>query len=224
MPEPANTVLLAPTTSGGMRITIRDFDAAGRANELACDLPSSGDFKQWSLQQQIVMLKKGAWATSSVADIVWGLAYANALNADVMKGELFPTGPGRWGTSNKYKIKQALRTGRVRGISVEMRDTKENIDLKGCVQKTDLECTVTVAVEGWTAPIIRRARLSRWFKEKNPNWQGNPEHMLELNTVAHALEYVEPTATEDDEAPPAPALATAPATIPVVIEGEYVNA
>jgi len=202
MPEPANSTALVPTAVGGMKIIVKDFDAAGRANELSCDLPSTGDFRQWSLQQQIVMLKKGAWATSSVPDIVWGLAYARSLEADVMKGELFPTGPGRWGTSNKYKIKQALRTGKVLGIQVEITDTKQAIDLPGCVQKTDLECTVTVTVKDWQVPIIRKSRLSRWFKAKNPNWQGNPEHMLELNTVAHALEYVEPTATEDDEAPP----------------------
>lgn len=201
MPEPGNNTSIIPLAGGSMQITVKDFDAAGRATEITCALPDNGNFKMWTLQQQIVMLKKGMWAAASIPDIVWGLAYADALNADVMKGELFPTGPGRWGTSNKYKIKQALRTGKVKGIEVAIKDTGEKIDLKGCVQKTDLECTVTVTVDGWSAPIIRKSKLSRWFKEKNPNWQGNPEHMLELNTVAHALEYVEPTATEDDEAP-----------------------
>jgi hypothetical protein len=201
MPEVCNTTAISPS-GGAYLISVKDFDASGKSTALECEMPTTGDFEKWSLTQQIVMLKRGMWKASSVADIIWGLAYAHRLNADVMRGELFPTGEGRWGTSNKYKIKQALATGRVQGITVEIRDTGEKCELSGCVQKTDLECTVTIKVKDWAEPIVRKARLSRWYKAANPNWKGNPEHMLELNTVAHALEYVEPIATEDDEAPP----------------------
>ena len=193
-------------SKGDFTLTVKDFDAAGRSTELSAPLPTSGNFAEWTLMQQIIMLKRGQWKACSVPDILWGLAYAKNIGADAMKGELFPTGEGRWGTSNKFKIKQALATGNVKGIEVKMRDTGEKIELPGCVQKTDLECTATVTVDGWEKPITRVARLSRWYKKTNPNWQGNPEHMLELNTVAHACEYVAPGGTEEDEAPP---LATA---------------
>jgi hypothetical protein len=183
-------------------VTIKDFDAAGKSTSLSCPLPTDIAFDKWTTLQKMVMLKRGMWKACSIPDILWGVSYAHDIGADPMRGELFPTGDGRWGTSNKYKIKQALRTGKIKGISVDIRDTGEKVDLPGCVQKTDLECTVTVDVDGWAKPIIRKSRLSRWYKSGNPNWKGNPEHMLELNTVAHALEYVEPVATEDDEAPP----------------------
>jgi hypothetical protein len=74
----------------------------------------------------------------------------------------------------------------------------------GCIAKSDIECTVTIKVKGWDQPLVRTARLSRWYKKGNPNWVGNPEHMLELNTIAHAVEYIPGAtgATEEDEAPP----------------------
>jgi hypothetical protein len=203
MPEQANTTALVPV-DGEYQIQIKDFDASGKSTAMSIALPDSGDFNTWSLKQQIVMLKRGMWAAVPIPDILWGIAYAVRLDADPIKGDVFPTGQGRWGTSNKYKIRKANETGNIVGIETEMRDTGEKIDLLKCVQKTDLECTVTISVKGWAKPIVRKARLSRWYKANNPNWQGNPEHMLELNTVAHACEYVPgvPMVTEDDEAPP----------------------
>lgn len=183
-------------------LVVKDYDAAGRCTELSVPMPDSPDFGKWTVVQQIAMLKRGPWQALSLGDIMFGLAYAHSIGADVMKGELFPTGSGRFGTSNKYKIKQALETGRVKFIETAIRDTDEKIDLPGCIQKTDLECTVTIGVKGFEKPVVRRARLSRWYKKNNPNWAGNPEHMLELNTVAHACEYIVPGGTEDDEAPP----------------------
>lgn len=190
---------------GAELVTVKDYDAAGRASEITIPLPKTSDFNTWTLMQQAVMLKRGVWKAASVADIVWGLAYARQIGADVVKGDLFPTGEGRWGTSNKYKIRQAIASGNVAGIEVAMKDLTDPVNLPGCVRNKDLECTVTIHVKGWDKPITRVARLSRWYKATNPNWKGNPEHMLELNTVAHACEYVPGAnlgATEEDEAPP----------------------
>ena len=189
--------------------TITEYDPAGEKKSLIIPMPSSIDFAQWTVLQQVGMLKRGPWSKIMIADIYWGLSYAHRIGADVMKGDLFPTGEGRFGTSNKFKIKQGFATGRIESFEVDIRDTGERIELAGCIQKTDLECTVTLEVKGLKKPIIRKARLSRWFNAKNPNWQGRPEHMLELNTFAHACEYIPgndgiPAAllTEEDEAPP----------------------
>jgi hypothetical protein len=190
---------------GTHQISVKDFDAAGKPTELACPLPTDPHFETWTMIQQMVMLKRGVWSACSLPDIVWGLAYANKIGADPMMGEIFPTGAGRWGTSNKYKIKKALATGNIRSIESVIKELPESAP-EGCASKKDLECTVTIEVAGWSKPIIRKARLSRWFKRGNPNWVGNPEHMLELNTVAHACEFIPggTSATEEDEAPPPP--------------------
>jgi hypothetical protein len=204
MPEPLNSNAIVPTAEGELMISVKEFDAGGRTKELTALMPSSGAFAKWTVMQQVVMLKKGQWKASSISDIVWGLAYADALGADVMKGDLFPTGEGRWGTSNKFKIRKALDTGNVVGIETTIKELDTPFAIEKAGIKRDLECTATIYVKGWEKPIIRRAKLSRWYKPTNPNWQGNPEHMLELNTVAHACEYVPGAvqATEDDEAPP----------------------
>jgi hypothetical protein len=200
MPEPQNSQALVPTAAG-YSLKIRELDASGKATEIEVAVPDNGDFEKWSLMQQVAMLKKGPWKTSPINEIMFAIAYARSLNLDVMRGDVFPTGEGRIGTSNKAKIKLALATGNIEGIvteTVELPDKGPD----GCAAKKDLECTVTIYVKGWKQPIVRKAKLSRWYKPRNPNWVGNPEHMLELNTVAHACEYVHPTATEDDEAPP----------------------
>lgn len=202
MPEPTNTsaITLAPV-EGEYILDIKEFDAGGKQTVLSVKMPTSADFAKWSLMQQVAMLKKGPWKSSPIAEIAYGIVYADRLGLDIMKGDVFPTGEGRIGTSNKAKIKLALATGNIEGIET---NTVE-IDAPGpvgCASKKDLECTVTIHVKGWKSPIVRKSKLSRWYKAKNPNWVGNPEHMLELNTVAHACEYVNPGATEDDEAPP----------------------
>jgi len=198
MPTQESSTALAPI-NGEYMVKVREFDAAGKALELSSNLPTSSEFSTWSVMQQVVMLKKGPWNSQSVPDIVWGLAYARSIGADVMKGDLFPTGGGRWGTSNKFKIRMALATGNITGIQTSFKELPETFN-----GKKDIECTVTISVKGWDTPIKRTAKLSRWFKASNPNWVGNPEHMLELNTVAHACEYVPGAVqvTEDDERPP----------------------
>lgn len=203
MPEQANSTALVPV-DGEYLIKVKDFDAAGKANELSFAIPKTSQFNDWSMVQQVGMLKRGPWAAIQIPDIIIGLMYAKSIDADPFKGDIFPTGPGKWGTSNKYKIRKALDTGNIVGITTAIVDTGDALRLEKCAAKNDLECTVTIYVKGWSQPIVRKARLSRWYKANNPNWQGNPEHMLELNTVAHACEYVPggPSATEDDEAPP----------------------
>lgn len=204
MAEVASTpTTLVPTkVEGEYMLEVREFDAAGKGKSIAVAAPTSSNFAEWSLMQQVIMLKKGTWKGASIPDIIYAIAYAHNMGLDIMQGDVYPSGEGRINTSNKAKIKQALGTGNIEGIEVEIKDTGNPITLVGCSQKTDLECTATIHVKGWKKPIIRKSFLSRWYNARNPNWAGRPEHMLELNTVAHAVEYVNPTATEDDEAPP----------------------
>ena len=186
-----------------MSFTVRTYTADGDVQVYSIPMPDSPDFAKWTLVQQIAALKEGVWKDISINQIMFGLAYAHRIGADPLLGDLFPTGNGRWGTSNKYKIRRALATQKVKGWTTEFRDTGLAWNYRKCLQQTDLECTVTVEVEGFTKPIVRKALLSRWYIEANPNWASRPEHMLELNTLAHAVEYVDLVGTEDDEAPPA---------------------
>lgn len=202
MAEQGNTTALVPV-QGEYMMTVKEFDASGKSTELSAPMPANANFKQWSMMQQAIMLKKGIMKSLPVQEVVFAITYAEGLGLDIMAGDVFSTGDGRIGVSNKAKIKRAMSTKLIEGIEVEIRDTGEAIALAGCSQKTDLECTAKIHVKDWKMPIVRKSRLSRWYKPKNPNWAGNPEHMLELNTVAHAMEYINPMATtEGDEAPP----------------------
>jgi hypothetical protein len=187
----------------GLNFTVKTFKPDGTSESITIPLPDSPDFQKWSFAQQVGMLKNGVWKDQSLQDIIFGLAYAKHIGAEVLEGELFPTGNGRWGTSNKYKIKKGFSTGQILAYTVDTVDTgkplPDTIAAK-CIQKTDLECTVTLKVKMFETPLIRRARLSRWFTASNPNWGSRPEHMLELNTLAHAMEFLVPG--ETDEAPP----------------------
>lgn len=231
MAEQGNSTALA-LTSGEYKIKVNEFDAAGGKQALEVTIPDTSNFGKWSLMQRAVMLKKGSWSKSPVHEIVFAIVYADANGLDILRGDVFSTGEGRIGISNKAKIKLAQASGNIIGIEVVMRDTEEPISLTGCKLKTDLECTATIHVKGWVKPIIRTARLSSWFNGKNPNWAGRPEHMLELNTVAHACEYVPGAvlATEDDEAPPldmpaasVPSLKGKVIKEPQIIEAEVIS-
>lgn len=209
MAEPKNETVIVPDSKGVYQIKVKEFDASGHSTELSVPVPTTVDFDSWSLMQQAVMLKKGMWSKSGINEIIFAIAYAASFHdkngnrvLDIMQGDVYPTGDGRIATSNKAKVKIAQTTGMIVGIESDIKELPDPINLPGCPLKKDIECTVTIHVKGWIKPIIRKARLSRWFKEKNPNWKERPEHMLELNTIAHACEYVSPTGTDEYETPP----------------------
>lgn len=193
-------LVTSPKPLDQFAVTIRELDSMGRATEYSVPVPTSPNFEEWSLVQQIGMLKAGGWAKVPISQIVFALAYAAKQGLDIMQGDVYSTGEGRIAISNKAKIKLALRTGRIKGYAAEIVDTDEPIDLPGCRQKTDLLCHVSIDVAGMNKPIKRTQRLSEWFMPKNPNWAGRPSHMLELSTFAHACELIHPT-DEADEAP-----------------------
>jgi hypothetical protein len=196
-----STALVASKViEGEYMLEASEFDAAGKKTLMKVELPSSVVFAQWSLKQQALMLKKGAWASSPLTEIIFAIAYANSKGLDILAGDVYSTGSGRIATSNKAKIKLALATGNIEGIETDLKTLPEAF-ASGPGGK-DVECTVTIHVKGWKKPIVRKAKLSQWYNARNPNWKDRPEHMLELNTTAHAIEYVNPVATEDDEAPP----------------------
>jgi hypothetical protein len=191
---------MAQGDMGRYQLGIKEYDAAGRATEFAISL--SMDDPKWGprIQTAAILKQSPQWKAAAFPYIIYAVMYAENLGLDVMAGDVFDVG-GRLATSNKAKIKRALASGNIEGIET----TTVELDAPGpdkCVAKKDLECTVTVHVKGWKHPIVRRARLSRWYKGSNPNWRDNPEHMLEMNTTAHACEYVVPGGTEGDEAPP----------------------
>lgn len=208
MAERENTTALVPTNplDGEYMIEVKEFDQSGKSTKLSVAVPDTSSFNQWNLLTRAVLLKKGPWSSNSIYEIVFAIAYADNMGLDIMRGDVFSTGNGRIGISNKAKIKKAQDTGNIEGIEVAFRELPDDVDLKDCKRKKDLECTATVWVKGWKKPIVRTQRLSEWFNARNPNWAGRPEHMLELNTVAHACEYVPGASlvTEDTEAPPLP--------------------
>lgn len=193
------------------KFIIKDFDANGKIVQYEAPIPTVSTFEEWSLMTQVAMLKNGMWEKLPVTDIIWGLCYAQRRGADVTQGDIFPTGKGRFGESNAFRRKMALRTGNVLSISVELKELPEDLpqSCAKCVRKKDLECIATVEVKGWSKPIIKRQKLSRWFNEKNPNWVSNPENMLEESTVGHACRWV--PGVDDSAAEEAP-----PDTVPVV--------
>jgi hypothetical protein len=206
MAEQVQSTALAITDEQPI-VTFKEFDAAGKIQEYKVALPSNGDFNQWTLMQQVMMLKQGIWEKLSIYDIIWGLHYAKSRGADVTQGDLFPTGKGRFGESNGFRRKQALRSGNVIGIETSFKELSDDLpaSMAKCIRKKDLECTATIYVKDWTKPIVKTQKLSRWYNDKNPNWVTNPENMLEESTVGHACRYVPGVnSSSDEEAPPPP--------------------
>lgn len=201
MADTTNQSHLVPQPGGGLTIKFKEYDALGKATEIEVPMPTVGNFREWTLMQQVAMLKKGSWNKQPINEIMYAIAYANSLGADIMQGEVYPVGDGRIATSDKFKIKKALSTDRIVGMRVSFKELDEEAP-DGCVLENDLECTIEIDIRGWVAPIIRKGKLSRWFKTKNPNWKENPEHMLEMRVKAKACEDVVPFETGEDEAPP----------------------
>lgn len=194
---------LAKTTQGDFgrySLQISEYDAAGAKQQFAVAIPQAGAWPDVMLRA--ALLKKTTFESHPMPMIIHGVIYADRMGLDIMAGDVYLV-QGRPAISNKAKIKMALATGQIESIETAIKELPEKPDiLRDCVVKNDLECTVTLEVKGWKKPLVRRAKLSRWYKGKNPNWKDNPEHMLELNTVAHACEYIAPGGTDSDEAPP----------------------
>ena len=193
-----------------MQMPVRELDNMGQATVYMVPIPTSANFNEWSIYQQVAMLKAGSWAKSPVGMIVFASAYALRYGrkpdgtpiVDIMQGDVYTTGDGRIALSNKAKIKIALASGRLEDApEITITETDDEIDLPGCSAGHDLECTVKLTVKGWKKPVVKTQRLSEWYVAKNPNWQGRPAHMLELNTLAHACELISPTETGPDEYP-----------------------
>ena len=131
------------------KLTAREFSPTGEVTEIAAEFPTEIDFEKWSVMQQVVMLKKGTWSKATVAEILFGLAYAKKMGLDVMQGDVYSVVEGRIATSNKAKIKMAFATKKIKGFSTDIVELKDKpINLTGCAQKVDLECTVVLDVEG----------------------------------------------------------------------------
>lgn len=190
-----------PADLADMFVTIRELNELGQAVVYKVPLPSSPAFSDWSLFQQVAMLKAGSWSKTPVPMIVFAIAYANKLGLDIMQGDVYTTGEGRIATSNKAKIKMALATGKILGYEVQFTDTEDPGPAE-CVLDHDILCTISLTIKGMEKPIIKTQSLCEWFVAKNSNWKTRPRHMLEINTFAHACEMINPTATEDDERPP----------------------
>lgn len=185
---------------GRFLVRVREYDAAGQADNFA--LAITTDHPVWGehLMNACVLKQSEQWRATPLMVVAWASRYAKESGLDIFAGDVYMV-QGRVSTSNKAKIKKALASGLVKGIQTEMKELAEAAP-QGCKCAKDLECTATITVQGWDKPIVRKAKLSRWFKSRNPNWVDNPEHMLELNTVAHACEFVAPGGTESDEVPP----------------------
>lgn len=198
---PENAVVAAKPMLSDMVMTVKELDSLGRATEYIVPIPSSSSFKDWTFYQQIAMLKAGAFKTTPIPQIIFAIAYAERMGLDIMQGDVYPNGEGRLATSNKAKIKLALKTGRITGYECAIKDGPLVPDDNPWPLDNDLICTVTLTVKGFDKPIVKTQRGSEWFMPKNPNWSGRPSHMLELNTFAHACELIHPTDQDPAEGP-----------------------
>lgn len=209
VPEPVAPIALAEAM-----MTVTDLDALGRKTVYQVPLPMTANYAEMTVPQKILVLKAGRFSKLPVPLVLSAIVYAAQIRVqtgaaiDELQGDLYAVsnraGEITFNLTNKAKIKIANATGRIRGVTIETVElVDEPIELDGCDATHDLECTVTLEIAGLTKPIVKVQRLSEWFVKSNPNWQGRPRHMLELNTYAHACEYVFPTDTGEDEVPPA---------------------
>lgn len=206
-PEPA------PIALAEAMMTVTDMDSLGRKTSYQVPLPTTAIYGEMTVPQKILVLKAGRFSKLPVPLVLSAIVYAAQIRAqtgaaiDELQGDLYAVsnraGEITFNLTNKAKIKIANATGRIRGLSIETVElVDEPIELDGCDATHDLECTVTLEIAGMTKPLVKVQRLSEWFVKSNPNWQGRPRHMLELNTYAHACEYVFPIDTGWDEVPP----------------------
>lgn len=203
-----------PKDLSQVSMIVTELDALGRRTEYSVPLPTTSDYLKLSMTQKIWLLKSGRFSGLPVPLVCCAIVYAEQIrrrtgaDIDEMQGDLYAVTNSynqiTFSLTNKAKIKIANATGRIKGIKINTVTTTDPIDLDGCVEPFDLECTVVLNVAGLDSPITKVQRLSEWFVKTNPNWKGRPRHMLELNTLAHACELVFPTETGEDEIPTLP--------------------
>lgn len=184
-------------------LPIKVLNERGIADRYMVPLPTSSNFNEWSVYQQVAMLKSGVMDKLPIGQILFAIAYARSKGLDIMEGDVYSTGEGRIALSNKAKIKLALRTGRISSYKVAFTELPDAPGPEGCTADYDIECTVTLGVQG-LGVIQKVQRLSEWYMDKNPNWRTRPRHMLELNTFAHACELINPTDNSDEYGGPVP--------------------
>src|SRR5689334_13295431 len=97
MAEIKNQTALVPSTviEGEYMLEASEFNAAGGKTLMKATLPETAIFNQWSLKQQALMLKKGAWSQSPLTEIVFAIAYANSKGLDILAGDVYSVGSGR---------------------------------------------------------------------------------------------------------------------------------
>lgn len=209
-----STALTVVKPSDDYILNITDIGAGGKSETFAVQLASNTDWKNWSLMARAAILKKTSFKQSSLPEIIYTILYAERLGLDVIAGDVYSV-DGRINTTNGAKIKYAMSTGKIEGVECTIEPIMEHQDKGGVFKKfvgkvrggdvsmEDLKATVTVKVKGWEKPYIYTAKLSEWFQGTNPNWVNRPEHMLRLNSTAHALNFICPMGSaESDEAPP----------------------
>lgn len=197
-----NEAIVPAPTREGYSITISEFDAAGKRSDLVVPLPTGASIEnvRGNLLLRAAILKSTTWNKFAIPQILHGIMFADRLGLDIELGDVY-SADGRPALSAEGRIKLAQKDPRYKGHSTTFKELDEPLNKPKCVLKKDLECTVTIRVEGWEQPIVRTARLSRWHKD-TPAWNERPEHQLELNTLGHACRFLRPIGDPED-APPA---------------------
>jgi hypothetical protein len=209
-----------PTPQDGYTITIRRFAAAGDVKPMVVHIPQGATVDSIVNTPLILaaLLKDGdpVWQQMEPGFVLYACCRAQRLGLDIMDGDIYPI-EGRTATSDKAKIKFALRSGKLSDAPQIETTEGQQIDIpwetkreKGVWTGKDLTTTVTLRVRGWDSPLVYRTTLRKWFKGSNPNWRNNPEGMLELRAYAKACERVCPVGLEPEEAPPLEVLSGPP--------------
>lgn len=208
MAEQASSTAIVPANPGEYNISIREFDAAGRANNFIVPVPTNVDSQQVGVMLRSAILKRTTWKDKDMPTILHAVIYADRMGLDIMAGDVYMANEGRLSTTAGAKIRHAMSSGKIKGYTIDMvegepitipwRTSKEAGEYKG----PNYRAKVTVHVEGFTVPMTYETTLSEWFVGINPNWRTRPMYMLRRNALSKALEEVAPMGVEPEEAPP----------------------
>lgn len=192
---------------GRYSIQVTDYSASGKAENFAVTIPA--DAKWGHVMLRAAILKRTTWKQFDIPTILHGVIYSDNLGLDIMAGDVYMAEEGRYSTTTGAKIKHAMSSGKVVGITV---DTIEGPEIeipwetranKGVFKGPDLTTKVTIHVKDWTQPYVYTARLKEWFVGRNPNWRTRTRYMLEENAKGKACNTIAPMGVDPDEAPPA---------------------